>query len=327
VTAGHSYVHRGAEVNAGELRNAYTALVVTLLRNNQAHDALFWARTAVERFPGEADFHHNLGLAHGQKGEHEEAIRHYRKATALNPQNHLYHANLGRSLLQTGKADEALPHLMKVVEVRPNDVHAHRWVVTALFESNRWDEAAETLRAAISLEPKDASAYADLASITKRLRRWEETTTAYRKAIDLDSANPRYHRYYSWFLATCPEKTVRDPARAVEHAERAVQLDSKDLNCWSVLGVARYRVGEWKAAIEALDTVDRSSRGMPAVHTPILAMSYWQAGQKDKAEFVLELARKMVGQWGPKNDDFERLLAEAEALIGTQLQQPLGEKK
>jgi tetratricopeptide (TPR) repeat protein len=56
----------------------------------------------------------------------------------------------------------------------------------------------------------------------------------------------------AWLLATCPDKTVREPADAVKYATRAVELSDTDGNNWNTLGVARLRNGDFKGSREAL---------------------------------------------------------------------------
>ena len=59
----------------------------------------------------------------------------------------------------------------------------------------------------------------------------------------------------SWFLATCPDPQLRDPAHAVELATLAVRRTPDDADCWRTLGVAHYRAAtggnaweRWKRA-------------------------------------------------------------------------------
>jgi len=56
----------------------------------------------------------------------------------------------------------------------------------------------------------------------------------------------------AWLQSTCAEPSHRDPARAVLHAQRAVEIQPNAGNYWNTLGVAYYRAGEWKQSKEAL---------------------------------------------------------------------------
>lgn len=61
----------------------------------------------------------------------------------------------------------------------------------------------------------------------------------------------------AWLLATCPLKEIRDPKRAVELARKSIDLAPDASHIWNTLGVALYRAGDWKAAIEALEESER----------------------------------------------------------------------
>ena len=61
------------------------------------------------------------------------------------------------------------------------------------------------------------------------------------------------HNELAWLLATDPNPNARDPGRAVNWAKKAVELAPNEGNFWNTLGVAHYRAGDWKAALEALE--------------------------------------------------------------------------
>ncbi|MGH7138361.1 MAG: hypothetical protein ACREHD_21635, partial [Pirellulales bacterium] len=72
------------------------------------------------------------------------------------------------------------------------------------------------------------------------------------KAIDLAPDNAVAQNNLAWLYATCPEAELRDPAKAVGLAKKAVELRPTDGSGWNTLGAAQYRAGEWNAAVESL---------------------------------------------------------------------------
>src|SRR5262249_14963717 len=127
----------------------------------------------------------------------------------------------------------------------------------------------------------------------------------------------------AWLLATCPDPKLRDGPRAVEHAKKAVELRPQDANEWNNLGVAYYRVGDWKAAVEALEKGDRMLKGGDRVHRFCRAMAHWQLGEKEQArkwydeavQWLEAPTRKEGDQW-PSVSDQRRFRAEAEKVMG-----------
>jgi tetratricopeptide (TPR) repeat protein len=128
----------------------------------------------------------------------------------------------------------------------------------------------------------------------------------------------------AWLLATNPDAKLRDPARAIELAQKSAKLAPKEAICWNTLGVAHYRAGHWKEAIAALTSSMELQKGaLESFDTFFLAMAHWQLGEKDKARQSYGRA----AQWLDKNKDhlagrngyleeLARFRAEAAELLG-----------
>jgi WD40 repeat protein len=120
-----------------------------------------------------------------------------------------------------------------------------------------------------------------------------------------------------------PDPKCRDPRPAVELGTKAVQLAPKDGNCWFTLGVAQYRAGNWKAALESLEKGMPLRNGGDCGDWFFLAMVHWQLGDKAQALQWYEkgdqwMATHDNGDWSPA---WPPLRAEAAELLG------IGKKK
>ena len=87
----------------------------------------------------------------------------------------------------------------------------------------------------------------------------------------------------AWILATCPLEQLRDTGKAVELSNRAVGLDPSVGNYWNTLGVARYRAGKWKEAVEALTKSMELNSGGDVVDWLFLAMAHQHLGHQQQA--------------------------------------------
>ena len=135
------------------------------------------------------------------------------------------------------------------------------------------------------------------------------------------------HDFPAWLLATCPDPKFRDAPRAVTLAQRAVELAPDDGHCWNTLGVAHYRAGDWKAAVDALTKSEELGPGPPLGHIGFfLTMAYWQLGKKDKAHQWYDKAVARMEKYRPQDVDLGRFRAEAEELLGIQRPPPAPEK-
>jgi uncharacterized protein HemY len=137
--------------------------------------------------------------------------------------------------------------------------------------------------------------------------------------------NPDVYRAYNdlaWLLATCPGLQPRDPVQAVELAQQAVKLAPRQGACWATLGVAHYRAGNWKDAVEALDKSREFRKGGDAFDFFFLSMATWRLGQRDDAlkwykqavEWV-ETNSSALAKDPQHGEELRRFRSEAEELL------------
>jgi tetratricopeptide (TPR) repeat protein len=249
-----------------------------------------------------------------------EAIAYFTACVALRPDDPVAYSHRGECYITLGQWDDAITDFLQFLRLSPDDSHdgsiAHSVLGYALWGKGRLDEAIAELREAVRLRPDIAANQHNLAA----------------------------------FLADCRDPKLRDPARAVEHARRAVELAPKRTEPWYTLGLAYYRAGDWKAAIAALESAVelekdaeawqgvgkahyRNGEGKAAIAALgsmglgnaadgydwfHLAMAHWKLGHNDEARAWYD---KAVA-WKARNlspfpvENLRRHRAEAEALMG-----------
>jgi tetratricopeptide (TPR) repeat protein len=141
----------------------------------------------------------------------------------------------------------------------------------------------------------------------------------------LDSDDPNYQvarqaHLSAWALATTADPEERNPAKAVELAKKAVELAPTQGTYWNTLGVAQYRTGDWKAALEALENSMRLLPGkQESFNMFFLAMAHWRLGEKDKAREWYDKAVAWMDKNQPTNEELLRFRAEAAELLGIEM--------
>ena len=135
-------------------------------------------------------------------------------------------------------------------------------------------------------------------------------------------------------FSNCPDALLRNPRRATELAEKAVELEPQVSNNWTALGIARYReqsvAGSPHARLISPCNSEQMARvGHFAGRTPIdwffLAMSNWQLGDKEEAHKCYDRAVEGMekGQtWQTDVEQLRRFRAEAEELLKITDQKP-----
>ncbi len=202
------------------------------------------------------------------------------------PQSWIGHNNLGTLYLSAGDLPKAMEHLSIAMRLNPQYLEAHNAMASAL------------------------AAIGDYRAAMKLLDQTLATPDAPPSHVALTSNN------LAWNLAVCPDERMRDPARAVELARRAVELSPKTGAYYSTLGVALYRASDDRGAIEALEkSIKLRAGGGDSSDRYFLAMAYHRPGEQDAANrwYAEALARA-------KNEtptaESQRFAKEAERVLG-----------
>jgi len=198
-----------------------------------------------------AEANRALGRALAGKGRIDEALPHFEKALAAMPESIELHYYVGRILSARGRPQEAIPHLERVLQANPDAADVLMSLAIAQLSTGHGQEAIGHLQRAVALRPEDPSAHYNLGSalfdtrgaVREALAEWGE---ALRLAPDLVPALNRSARV----LATGPDSSLRDGARAVELGERAARLSGqRDPVVLDTLAAAYAEAGRFDDAV------------------------------------------------------------------------------
>ena len=160
---------------------------------------------------------------------------------------------------------------------------------------------------AIELDPKNAWALSNRANIYSQLKQWDKAIGDHARILELDPKNADANNNLAWFLSTSAETRLRDPSRAVELAQKAVELAPAQGMFWNTLGVAHYRAADWKAATAALKKSDELLKGNDlSFNAFFLAMARWQLGNKDEGRRWYDQAVEWMEKNKPQDDELRR---------------------
>jgi len=177
----------------------------------------------------------NLGIIFLDKGQLDEAISKLQAAIDLRPENAPAHDNLAKALLKKGQVTEAMVHYRKFLELEPANVEARNTLGTALIQQGRVREAIDQWQESMAIQPENGNAASNLA----------------------------------WVFATCPDDSIRDGARAVELAEKAMRLSGGKIPMvFRVLAAAYAENGRFS---DAIDTAQRGGDLANRAGNPALA--------------------------------------------------------
>jgi serine/threonine protein kinase len=171
---------------------------------------------------------------------------------------------------------------------------SHVELADTLLALERVTEAEKVLRE-LRNRVDDPSIPSETAWINFRLgqllwwtNRHNEATNCFRIAIDKSETaiqrSPRYggHRQQlAIILATCPNSTIRDPARALEIVKSTNAGD--DGRRWQLLAVIQHRMGMWDAARRSLAKSIELRNGGDAFDYFLLALVEWELRHEELA--------------------------------------------
>src|SRR5204862_3640118 len=120
-----------------------------------------------------------------------------------------------------------ITHYERAIAIQPGDAGAHLSCGNALVEAGRMDEALDHYRSALKLQPGFTQAHNNLAFVLLRTGQPHEAIAHFQTALRLEPENVRTLSNLAWLLATCPDASVRDGAKAIELAQRANELSDR----------------------------------------------------------------------------------------------------
>ena len=126
----------------------------------------------------------------------------------------------------------------------------------------------------------------------------------------------------AWAYLTAPE-ALRDVPAALPLAEKTVRLAPKPAIYRNTLGVAYYRAGRYREAVETLrPNVEKEADWALAYDLYFLAMSHHRLGETARARDYYDLAVRWVAMQRDLkphyHEELTALRAEAEKLLGSQ---------
>jgi protein O-mannosyl-transferase len=159
----------------------------------------------------------NLGIVYLRQGNVDGAISLLQAAVDLRPDNSPAHENLAKALLQKGDVENALIHYQKLLQLQPDNIEVHNIVGTALVQQGRVREGVEEWQQVLAIQPDNGNALSNLA----------------------------------WILATSPDDSLRDGAKAVQLAEEALRISGRRIPIiFRTLAAAYAENGEFSKAIQ-----------------------------------------------------------------------------
>ncbi len=205
--------------------------------------------------------HNNLGFLFLRRGELDQAISQFQAALNIRSSNAaahynlgaaLIHNNLGNALARKGLSDEAIGHYQEAVRLRTDYADAHYNFGSVLLQKGRIDEAITHWQKALAIQPYDGDVHTSLGNAFLQKGLVKEAISHYQQALEIAPQDVLAQNNLAWILATSSDSSIRDGAKAVVLAEKAVQLSSgKNPNFFRTLAASYAESGRFSEAVAA----------------------------------------------------------------------------
>ncbi|MDP1580365.1 MAG: hypothetical protein Q8M02_08805 [Candidatus Didemnitutus sp.] len=168
---------------------------------------------------------YRLAMLQMARNEIQDALNTFAIALQFDPQNYPAHLRRGELFLNRQQWPEAVTEFERGAQAAPV---TERYRVLA--------------QAGIEFE---------------RLMRRAEAAALYERALREQVTNVIAGNNLAWIFSTTPEAALRNPARALELAHEASELEPKNMAVWGTLAAAYAANGDFTAALAALDRAEQ----------------------------------------------------------------------
>lgn len=143
--------------------------------------AAFWA-DVIKHAPQRARAYNNYGVALCEAGNHNDAIRNFLYAVALDDSYADPYNNLSVAYCALKRFDDAIAVLRKSIAIMPFQPEAYNNLASVLMSVNRDADVEKILKHAIALRPHYGKAYFNLGKLYFKLRRDDDAYEAFKAA-------------------------------------------------------------------------------------------------------------------------------------------------
>lgn len=164
-------------------------------------------------------------------GRDEEAVREYRYALTLDPENAAAFRGLGRVYADLQQYSSAIAVLEEAIRVRPQDWRAVNHLAVIYYEQGKLDQAAALFQRVSEIIPQSSLGFENLGLVRMEMTQWDEAVRLFRKAISLEDYYLTYQN-----LALLHYLSGRLP-EAVATIDTALTKVDTDYFVWGLQGM------------------------------------------------------------------------------------------
>jgi len=248
-----------------------------------------------------------------------DAVLSYEDALAIDPNMPEALFGMARNLPEDPENAEIA--FKRAIEVNPNSVEGHILEASQQLDSEDYAKVLVTLEKALAVNPQSVEALSLIATVHYVRGETDEFKKSVEKVLAI---NPQSSGLYYTIASSCVN--LRLYKEAVDFAQKAVELNPRDWQAMSVLGVNLLRIGKETEGIETLEKVNKADPyDVPTLNTLRLTDSWKDFDDLTSEHFRIKLSKKESAALKPYVGDLlERAYKTLSAKYGFTPEGPIG---
>lgn len=262
-----------------------------------------WSALA-RQFPGNPEPLAHMGLIESKRARYPDAIKHYRKAMALNPAMPGLRLNLGLALFKNGDYHQAIADLEPLRKTHPEDQQLTILIGMSQYALGHFSDASKLLKQASIQDPQNLTLLLTLAHSCLWSKQYSCVQDAFHKILSLNADSAEAEMLMGEAL-----DEMKDHEGAVRQFRAAAKVNPKEPNVHFGLGYLLWTKGQYpEAAAEFQAELANDPKHLKA--RLYLGDTKMQMSQPDEARPLLEQVVNDDPADGMAHRDLAIILAE-----------------
>ena len=190
---------------------------------------------------------HYLGVVYLRKGELNRAIKEFKEAININPDDLGSHFKLAECYFKKGEFEKAIQEAKITLNIHPYNIRALIMLTDIYTRKGQYHKALEYIKKAVNVEPEDKELRLRYANALALVRRYDEAFKEYNYLVEKAPDDPGVYNGMgvTYFF-------INDFENAIKYLSKEIELHSNP-NSYYLLGIAYGRLTKYAEAVRYLE--------------------------------------------------------------------------
>jgi tetratricopeptide (TPR) repeat protein len=222
-----------------------------IARRKMATEDAVGSEVLIAREPNYVNLRNDAALIYMELGQPAKALEHFAAVTKLQPSSAAAWFNEGVALEAMGTTSDARSRYAEAIRLDPLYSAAHNNLANILYRDGNVGDAVSHFETAVTADASNAEAHCAFARVLTETGDPHRAIVEYRAAVATRPDWVPCLINFSWLLSAHADASIRQPAEAVQLAERSVTLTGRqDASALDALAAAYAAAGRFNDAIQ-----------------------------------------------------------------------------